>query len=87
MKSQRLIESLIPIYDAFCKLCANGTWTGDIYAIRKALPSVRDGAILNKQLNSLQARGWLTFTYTKRSHKSIIWTVTITQRGSEDMAS
>lgn len=84
MKSQHLISSLIPVYDALCNFCVNGSWTGDIYAIRKAIPSVRDGNILNRQLNSLQARGWLTFTCVKRSHKSLLWTVTITQRGMED---
>jgi len=86
MKSQRLIESLTPIYDAFCNLCPTGTWTGDIYAIRKALPSARDGSIIIRQLESLQTRGYLTFTYKKLSHKSIIWTVTITQSRSEAMA-
>jgi hypothetical protein len=77
-----LIPSLEPFYRVFERLCgSSGTWTGDIFAIRKAFRQVgvplRDGTVATNRLNSLYRRGMLTYTTEKRSHKVTIWTVTI----------
>lgn len=76
---QGLIPSLEPFYNAFeqlCKKSQDGVWTGDIYAIRKALAShgVHDRNVTIR-LNSLQLRGMLTVATQKLSHKKVIWTV------------
>ena len=77
---QALIPSLEPMYEALCLLCKErDTWTGDIYAIRKALgEEIRTDHVRNK-LTALQRRGMLTFSSTKERHKRIVWTVTLTQ--------
>lgn len=74
-----LIPSLAPFYEAFLRLCGeSGTWTGDIYHIRKALRDPQaEGSIVTKRLTSLERRGMLTFTREKPRHKRIVWTVTV----------
>lgn len=76
---QGLIPSLTPMYEAVVLLCGGKTWTGDIFAIRRALGQNVDGQRVTQQLTSLQRRGMLTFTYEKQSHKRITWTITLTQ--------
>lgn len=53
---QGLIPSLEPMYGALCLLCkTRDTWTGDIYAIRKALgQEIRTDSVNNK-LTALNA--------------------------------
>jgi len=79
---QGLIRSLEPLYRAICSLCdKQGTWTGDIHAVRKKLgDSQLVGDVLTKRLESLQRRKMLTFTRSKVSHKCVIWTVTLTKQ-------
>lgn len=79
---QGLIKSLEPLYHAIRSLCGkDGTWTGDIHAVRKKLGDYQiAGDVLTKRLNSLQRRGLVTFSRERVSHKRVIWTVTLVKQ-------